>query len=52
MIQMINGGPYTDVYHEAGIQVLLSEHSINDFLDKPAGERDTDIDTFMNNGSG
>ncbi|CAG8748136.1 6791_t:CDS:2, partial [Rhizophagus irregularis] len=44
---------YTDKYHDRETQVLLAEHSINEFLDRSAGVMiDADIEAYLNNGSG
>ncbi|PKY31461.1 hypothetical protein RhiirB3_449077 [Rhizophagus irregularis] len=43
---------YTDKYHDRETQVLLAEHSINEFLDRSAGVIDADIEAYLNNGSG
>ncbi|RGB39948.1 hypothetical protein C1646_811651 [Rhizophagus diaphanus] len=43
---------YTDKYHDGEMQVLLAEHSIDEFLDRSTGEIDADIEAYLNNGSG
>ncbi|CAB4382101.1 unnamed protein product [Rhizophagus irregularis] len=43
---------YTDKYHDGELQVLLANHSIDDFLVRSAEGIDADIEMFMTNGSG